>query len=278
MNFDIWISVFRLQPDPLLSTALAMLAAFLMGFARSGIGAGGFVVSPLMVLALGPQAGIAVVAAIMLPAAVTSYVQHKGQAKPELLGPLIPAAFLGTVIGGLILWLLVSDGEMALIERRLEILVAVMSLVYVALVSLRNRIAKMFSDLVSPTPKSLFIMGTGLGVSQTVANSGSPLMTVYFLCYRIGKDQFVGAQSTFLLIQNALKVIPLIALGMLHLGSLASALLLLPLTFLGGWLGNQFFKVATEKHFFGLYIGLLVLGFVASALLLIGRVKVFGMI
>ncbi|MCD8537193.1 MAG: sulfite exporter TauE/SafE family protein [Burkholderiaceae bacterium] len=276
MDVHTWLDVFRLQPDPTLSVVLAVLAAFLMGFARSGIGAGGFVVSPLMVLALGPQSGIAVVAAIMLPAALTSYFQHKGDAKPELLRPLIPAAFLGTTVGGMILWLLVSDGEMALIERRLEILVAALSLVYVALVSLREQIARIFSYLVSPTPKSLFLMGTGLGISQTVANSGSPLMTIFFLCYRIGKDQFVGAQSTFLLIQNALKIIPLIALGMLHLGSLAAAVLLVPLTFLGGWLGQRFFKVASEKQFFGLYIVLLVLGFVASVLLLIGRAKVFG--
>ena len=276
MSFDSWLDAFRLQSDPLISTALALLAAFLMGFARSGIGAGGFVVSPLMVLALGSQAGIAVVAALMLPAAVTSYVQHKGEASPVLLKPLIPAAFLGTTVGGLILWLLVSDGEMAVIERRLEILVAAMSLVYVVLVSLRDQIARLFHDLGEPSAKSLFVMGTGLGVSQTVANSGSPLMTIFFLCYRIGKDQFVGAQATFLLIQNALKILPLIALGMLHMGSLAAALLLMPLTFFGGWLGQRFFRTATERQFFGLYIVLLVLGFIASALLLVGRANVFG--
>lgn len=277
MNPDLWLDAFRLQPDPLLCTALAIIAAFLMGFARSGIGAGGFVVSPLMVLALGSQVGIAVVAALMLPAALTSYLQHKGEAKPELLRPLIPAAFVGTTIGGIILWWLVSDGEMRVIERRLEIVVAALSLVYVALVSFRGQIANMFSNLGAPMRRSLFVMGTGLGISQTVANSGSPLMTIYFLCYRIGKEQFVGAQTTFLLIQNALKIIPLIALGMLHMGSLAAAVLLVPLTFLGGWLGRQFFNVATEKQFFGLYLVLLVIGFIASALLLIGRATVFGM-
>jgi uncharacterized protein len=277
MSLDVWLDAFRMQPDPLLCTMLAILAAFLMGLARSGIGAGGFVVSPLMVLALGPQTGIAVVAALMLPAAVTSYVQHRGEAKPEVLKPLIPAAFVGTTIGGMILWVLISEGEMAVIERRLEVLVAVMSLVYVALVSLRQKVVKFFDGLGEPSAKSLFVMGTGLGISQTVANSGSPLMTIFFLCYRIGKEQFVGAQSTFLLIQNALKLLPLIALGMLHLGSLLSALLLMPLTFFGSWLGHRFFRVAAEKQFFALYILLLLVGFVASTLLLVGRANVFGM-
>lgn len=277
MNLDLWLAAFETQPDPVLCAALAVLAAFLMGFARSGIGAGGFVVSPLMVLALGSQLGIAVVATLMLPAAFTSYAQHKHDAKPELLRPLVPAAFLGTVIGGLVLWWLVSEGEMRVIERRLELTVAGLSLVYVALVSLRDRIAGMFSNLGTPTPKSLFMMGTGLGISQTVANSGSPLMTVYFLCYRIGKEQFVGAQATFLVIQNTIKILPLIFLGILHFGNATAALLLMPLTFLGSWLGQRFYKRASEKTFFGLYIVLLVLGFIASALLIIGRAKVFGM-
>ncbi len=277
MPLDLWLDTFRLQPAPLLCAALAVFAAFLMGFARSGIGAGGFVVSPLMVLALGSQVGIAVVAALMLPAAFTSYEQHKHDAKPELLRPLIPAAFIGTVIGGIVLWLLISDGEMRVIERRLELTVAGLSLVYVVLMSLRDRIAKLFSKLGTPSPKSLFVMGTGLGVSQTVANSGSPLMTVYFLCYRIGKEQFVGAQATFLVIQNTIKILPLIFLGILHLGNATAALLLMPLTFVGSWLGQRFYKRASEKTFFTLYIALLVLGFIASALLIIGRRTVFGM-
>ncbi|MDN3988869.1 hypothetical protein [Zwartia vadi] len=43
MNINAWVSVFLVQPDPLLCSVLAISAAFLMGFARSGIGAGGFV-------------------------------------------------------------------------------------------------------------------------------------------------------------------------------------------------------------------------------------------
>ncbi len=277
MDVHIWFDAFRMQPNPVLCTAMAVVAAFLMGFARSGIGAGGFVVSPLMVLALGPQTGIAVVATLMLPAAVTSYLQHKGEANPQMVKPLIAGAVLGTTAGALVIWLMVSDGALIKIERRLELLVAGLSLVYVLLISFRSQIANLFTNLGTPTPKSLFLMGTGVGVSQTVANSGSPLMTVYFLCYRIGKERFVGAQATFLLIQNTLKVLPLIALGILHLGNATAALLLIPLTFVGSWLGERFYKLASEKTFFGLYTVLLLIGFVTSVLLIIGRTKVFGM-
>ena len=85
------------------------------------------------------------------------------------------------------------------------------------------------------------------------------------------------AQATFLVIQNTIKVLPLILLGILHLGNATAALLLMPLTFVGSWLGQRFYKRASEKTFFSLYIALLVLGFIASALLIIGRHTVFGM-
>jgi len=178
MHFDLLITAFTEQPLPALSIGMAILAAFLMGFARSGIGAGGFVVSPLMVLALGASDGLAVVAALMLPAAVMGFWQHKGDAAPNQLRPLMAASVIGTTLGALILWHLVADGDMALIHRRLEVVVAALSLIFVVLISLREKIAKLAVNLAPPSQMSLFMMGTAVGVSQTVANSGTPLITV----------------------------------------------------------------------------------------------------
>jgi uncharacterized membrane protein YfcA len=271
VGFELLITAFTEQPLPVFAIGLAVCAAFLMGFARSGIGAGGFVVSPLMVLALGASDGIAVVAILMLPAAAVGAWQHKGEASSNQLRPLIAASAIGTFMGGLILWRLVADGHIDLVHRRLEVIVAVLSLIFVVLITFREKIAKLTVKLTDPTSMSLFFMGTAVGISQTVANSGSPIMTVYFLCHRIARQQFVGAQVVFLLIQNSLKVIPLILLGILHPGNGGVAILLIPLTFVGSWLGELFFSKASDRTFFRLYVGLLTVGFAASVLLLLGR-------
>lgn len=278
MSLASWWTAFLSQPAPYLFLVIALCAAFLMGFSRSGIGAGGFVVSPLMVLALGSSVGLAVVAVLMLPAAFTGYWQHRKDAEPKLLRPLVLAAFVGTSFGGLLVWLMVSGGELALVHRRLELVVALLSLLYVALVLFRERIANLAHLAGSPTFGGLFATGTAIGISQTVANSGSPLLTVYFLCYRIGREQFVGAQVTFLLVQNLLKLLPLVLLGVLHLGNATVAIALMPVTFLGSWLGHRFYKRADEKTFFVLYAALLVIGFVASLLLIFGRSRLTSLI
>lgn len=276
MNLELILSAFATQPWPFLAVALAIVAAFLMGFARSGLGAGGFVVSPLMVLALGGGNGLAVVAVLMLPAAALGVWQHRSETNPTLSNPLMPAAIVGTAIGAAILWLLVSDGAMALVHRRLELVVAGLSLLYVALIMWRERVARMFAAKGAPTVRGLFALGTAIGISQTVANSGAPLMTVYFLCYKIVRQQFVAAQVRFLLVQNAAKIVPLVLLGILHLGNAGAAIVLLPLTFLGSWAGHIFYEKTSEKTYFICYSALLVIGFAVSVVLIIGRDRVFA--
>jgi hypothetical protein len=276
LNFELIVSAFSSQPLPILATVLAISAAFLMGFARSGLGAGGFVVSPLMVLALGGSNGLAVVAVLMLPASALGVWQHRNESNPALSKPLLPGAVVGTAIGAAILWLLVSEGAMAVVHRRLELVVAGLSLLYVALIMQREQVAKLFSTKGAPTASGLFALGSAIGISQTVANSGSPLMTVYFLCYNITRQQFVAAQNKFLLVQNFTKIIPLVLLGILHFGNASAAIVLLPLTFLGSWLGRKFYNKSSEKTYFICYSALLVIGFMASVVLMIGRARVFA--
>jgi hypothetical protein len=266
------------QPVPWLGVTMALLAAFLMGFARSGLGTGGFVVSPLMVFGLGPSDGLAVVAVLMLPAAVIGVWQHRGEAGTSLLRPLIPAAFVGTTIGALLLWMLVAEGELTLVHRRLELVVAGLSLVYAVLMALRDKIANLGGGGGPPRPLGTFLVGTALGISQTVANSGSPLMTVYFVRHGLDKARFVAAQLDFLLVQNLLKLAALLSLGILHFGNAGAALVLVPVTIVGNLFGEQFYNVATPRLFFGFYIVLLLIGFVVSMLLIIGRTRVLSLI
>lgn len=272
------LSTFYHQPLPWLAIALAIFGAFTMGFARSGIGSGGFVVSPLLVLALGGADGLAVTAVLMLPASFMGAWQHRKDSIANITKPMLPAAILGTVIGGLILWRLVTSGELSVVHYRIEILVSFMSLAYIILISFRNQIANRFKLKGTPSNTKLFGLGALVGISQTVVNSGTPLMTVFFLCYRITKEKFVGAQLMVLLAQNIFKLLPFVLLGILHFENATAAALLLPLTFLGSLLGNIFYEKASEKTFFGLYVVLLFIGFVASALLLVGRESILRLI
>lgn len=246
-----------------------------MGFSRSGLGAGGFVVSPLTVLAVGADDGLAIIAVIMIPAGAIGCWQHRKALERQWLNPLIPAAFFGTILGGLVLWMIISSGEMSIVHRRLEFVVAGLSLLYVVLVSFRDKIVKLGGGSGPPSSKGVFTFGCLLAISQTVANSGTPLLTVYFIRHGITKERFVAAQNAFLTVQNTIKVVPFLILGLLHLGNAGAALLLFPLTLVGSWCGKHFYQMASERVYFGCYIALLVIGFLSSAILIWGRTNFY---
>lgn len=263
------------QPVTWLCLPLAVLAAFLMGFTRSAFGAGGFVVSPMMVLALGGSDGLAVVAPLMLFAGSVSCAQHCKGIDRHTLTPLLISAVAGTALGGVILWQLVSSGEEAAIHRRLELVVGALSLAYVALVSLRDKIkAKQPHD---PSPFHLFLAGGGVSLSQTVANSGSPIMTIFFNYHGWARERFVASQSWFLEAQNAAKLVPFVLLGILHAGNFGTSVLLMPLAMLGNWLGKIAFQRMSERTFFRAFTAMLALGFFTSALLIYGRTKLLAL-
>ncbi len=273
--FDAALAPLIDQPIPWFCAALGVFAAFLMGFTRSGFGAGGFVVSPLMVLAIGPKDGLAVLATLMVVASVISCWQHRSEVQWPLLRPLLASAVIGTAIGGLILWALVSSGEEAAILHRMELVVGALTFFYTILISLRGKIAQGGPQR-DPKAWEVFAAGSAVGVSQVLANSGSPMLTVFFVRFHMGKDRFVAAQAFFLGAQNLAKLVPFILLGILHMGNLGTALLLLPLLFLGGWAGARMYHACSEAFLFRVYIACLVLGCVTSGLLIWGRDQFYG--
>ena len=265
------------QPASWFCLPLTCLAAFLLGFSRSAFGAGGFVVSPMIVLGLGGSNGLAVLAPIMIFSGMQSSWQHRKEIVWPILNPLLTSAVFGTALGGLILWGIMLSGDLVSADYRMEIVVGGLTLLYVVLISLRNKIAQGGPER-DPRWWECFGAGTAVGISQVVANSGSPMLTVFFLRFHIPKERFVAAQALYLLVQNSFKLIPFILLGILHLGNFGISVILLPLVFVGGSVGAKAFARFSEKLFFRLYIAELAMGFIASVVLIVGRTKFLGLL
>jgi uncharacterized membrane protein YfcA len=264
------------QPFPWFCCALAVFSSSFMGFTRSALGAGGFVISPLIVLAIGGKDGLAVLATLMLVASGISCWQHRREVVRELLNPLLAAAVVGTGLGAVALWALVHSGEEADVRHNLEYVVGGLTLFYTVLIALRGRIARGGPDRL-PRGWETFMAGTLVGVSQVVANSGSPMLTVFFVRFHQHKERFVAAQAFFLGAQNLLKLLPLVLLGLLHFGNLGTAVLLLPVLILGGWVGARAYHRLSENALFGVYIFALVVGCAASFILIYGRAEFYGL-
>lgn len=265
------------QPAVWFCVPVTCFSVFFLGFARSALGAGGFAASPLIVLGLGGSNGLAVLAPIMIFSGLQSSWQHRKEIEWPILNPLLYSAIFGTALGGLILWGIMHVGDLKSIDYRMEIVVGGLTLLYVILIVFRQTIAK-GGPKRNPNWWENFAIGSTVGVSQVVANSGSPILTVFFLRFHIPKERFVAAQVLYLLAQNCAKLIPFILLGILHFDNFGTSIILLPLVFLGGWLGAIAFKHFSERTFFSFYIVALILGFIASTILIIGRSKFIALL
>ena len=268
--FEAAIAPLLHEPVPWFCCALAVLSAFLLGLMRSALGAGGFFISPLVALAIGGKDALAVLAVLMLVASAVSCWQHRKEVVREILNPLLVAAFVGTGLGALALWALVHSGADAVVKNNLEYVVAGLTLFYTFLISIRSKIAKSGPRRM-PHAWETFCAGTLVGTSQVVANSGSPVLTVFFVRFHQHKDRFVAAQAFFLGVQNLIKILPLVLLGVLHVGNFGTAALLLPVLLLGGWCGAWVYRTFSEKALFTVYIVTLVVGCLASFVLIWGR-------
>lgn len=254
---------------PPLAVFIAVAASFLMGFSRSGIGAGGFLVSPLMVLGLGTANGVGLVAMQMLIAGSVSAWQHRADVDRQLFPPLFSGAAVGVGVGGLVLFLILHSGSYDEVHRLLEKIVGALAILYVLLLACRDSIVG-HRALRLPGRIETTVVAATVSLSQTVANSGTPLMTLFFLRCGMKKAEFVADQSIYLLVQNILKLVPLALLGLIHFGNVLLFIYSVPLVLFGSWLGKLAFVKFPERVFFRLYIVLLLVGMAASIALLFG--------
>ncbi len=268
--FDAAVQPLLQHPAPWFCCVLALFSSFFLGFTRSSFGGGGFVISPLIVLAIGAKDGLAVLATLMVVGSALSCWQHRREVVWQLLNPLLFAAIVGTGLGGLALWALVHSGEETEVEQNLEYVVGGLTLFYTLLIMARGRIAKGGPRRL-PHWWETFCAGTLVGICQVVANSGSPMLTVFFVRFHQHKERFVAAQAFFLGLQNIVKILPLVLLGILHFGNFSTALILFPVLILGGWAGAFTYRKSSEATLFTIYIVALVVGCLTSFILIWGR-------
>ena len=266
---DSAINVLTNQPIQWFCLPLALVSALLMGFTRSCYAAGGFVVSPLMVLALGPKDGLAVVAPLMLFSGAFSCYQHRSGIKSQFIKSLVGSAIIGTIIGGFILYLIISNGSEKVVHKRIDIIVGIMSCIYVVLIIAKDHIKSIHLKILRKW--KVCLAGIWVAISQTVTNSGSPVITVLFAFHHIKKEDFVGVQAWYLEIQNLLKFIPFVILGILHFGNFSTSIILLPLVILGNYIGMKAYQKMSDRIFFISFTILLIIGLIVSVILIIGR-------
>jgi uncharacterized protein len=98
--------------------------------------------------------------------------------------------------------------------------------------------------------------GVLAGFTTMVANSGGPVMSMYFLAARFSINRFLGTAAWFFLAVNLAKTPFSVSLGLINLESLRLDLLLAPVVVVGALIGRRLARRINQRLFDRLVISL----------------------
>ncbi len=238
--------------------ALALLAAFIVGFSKTGIGG----LSMLAVALFNVfYPSTKVVSGLVLPllivgdlVAVKSY--HRHIRWPHLV-KLFPWTVAGVVLG----WFALGRIN----DRQASVLVGaiIVSMVAMQLWRRRGRVGEVAEQGAWLAP----LMGVLAGFTTLVANAAGPLMAMYLIAMRLPKMEFVGTAAVFFMILNWFKVPFMVQLGLITEDTVIFDLKLVPAVLAGAWIGRWILPKVNQGLFETLALAL---SFLAGLRMIVG--------
>jgi len=235
--------------DPLFYLA-AIPAILLIGISKSGFGSGfGSLAVPLIALTVTVPEAAAVLMPLLFVLDLLALRAYRQAYDSALLRLLLPWSMVGVLIGFLLFKYLNA--------HTVEGVVGIFALVFVA-----QRI------LFPPSPQGVILprwMGATLtamsGFTSFIAHAGSPPLNAYVLPMRLAPITYAATMAVLFFWVNLAKWVPYAYLGLLDTRGMLTALVLMPVTPIGVWLGVRAAKRMSPQLFYRfVHVGMFLTG------------------
>lgn len=235
-----------------------MFAVLFIGVSKAGFGGGlGMLTTPLCVVAFGPKNAIGILLPLLCAGDFFSLAHYWKRWDARNLAWLLPGAVAGIFLGTR--WI----GRFS--PRELNQVIGVIAIAFVTFQCFKDLIFKA-GEAARPNHWVGVPCGLLAGVTSTFAHGAGPVVAMFLIPQRLGKELFVGTSVLVFTWINWVKVPFFVKAGLIHSETLWTSLLFLPLVpvgvALGVWLNRRF----SEKAF---------LRFVYAATLLAGIQLIF---
>ncbi len=219
--------------------AVCALALFLSGISKSGllpsIGAASV---PLLTFVMPARDAAGMVLPVLLVMDAVALISLRREVHWPNLKVLLPGALAGIGLG----WLtsaMVSDAAVALA-------IGLISLIFVldAWLPIRQKLQTGVSR-----PAGIF-WGTMAGLTSFISHTGGPPFQIYLVPQRLSPAMFAGTAAWFFAIVNAVKLVPYYFLGQLSPGNLQLSVMMLPVAFVGIFIGLRLVRIIQVELFY----------------------------
>ncbi len=231
---------------------LASVGVVLSGISKSGLAGGaGVIAVPLLSLVLPLPLATALLLPLLIAMDAQTLRYYWRQISWAEARWLLPAAALGVALGTALLG--------SLSATHLQLMLGVLCVLFALWQNLLPYLTRW--------RRAALLWGTLSGVSSTLLHAGGPPLNAYLLGRNLAKAHWLATAAVVFALMNWLKVPAYLTLGSWSAGVLLCALALLPLAWLGVWLGKRLQGRINQQQFIRLCRGLLLL----SGLLLLGK-------
>ncbi|MCV3271310.1 sulfite exporter TauE/SafE family protein [Roseobacter sinensis] len=228
---------------------VAGAAVLITGLSKSGFGGGLGVMSvPLMSLYIPPQLAVAILMPVLLAMDVIVVWKYRMLWNGRVVGMLLPGAAVGLIAGGITFQWMSADV--------IRFAIGVLAVLFVAQFAVSRWRAR---PVTRSRPGTVFALGALSGFASFVAHAGGPPVKGILLRQDMEKSVFVGTNTMFFFVMNAVKTVAYGLMGQFTSDTLAVSLTLAPMLFLGIGLGLCLHHAIAPAVFTRLVYGFLLL-------------------
>ena len=240
--------------------AVALSAIFLIGMTKSGFGSGvGIMVVPMMALSMphimperGDRGTLGLLLPLLLAGDLLAVYQYRKLFSREVIKRMMPGTILGVALGGsLLAWFHNRPPALAALLIRLEIGAEAVVLVGLHWWRVLRKIDRPYK---AAAWKDTTVSGFA-AASSTLAHAAGPIVALYLLPQKLGRDVFVGTSAIYFFIVNTAKM-PVYAYGGLFRdASPIYGLRFLPVVIVGAIFGWWIKTRINERMFIAIIYG-----------------------
>ena len=229
---------------------IALLGAFIIGMGKAGLKGLDMLSVTLMAMVFGGKGSTGVVLPLLCVADIAAVIYYKRHVKWQYFFRLIPWMLVGILVG---VW--VGNLLDEVLFRKIMAAIILVTIVMVLLIEFRLQQAIPDNRLLAAS--------TGLlaGFTTMIGNLAGAFANVYFLAMRAPKNDFIGTTAWIFLCINLFKFpFQVWVWKNIHLNTLSTDLLLLPILAAGFAVGIKLIGMLDERLFRKVVIVLTVIG------------------
>lgn len=224
----------------------AVIAAFLVGFSKTGLTGLGILIVPLMAAVFPGKESTGALLPMLILGDIFAVAWYRQHAKWEIVIKLLPWIVPGLLLG---VWALkVMD------DRWFYPVLGVMVLALIGVQIARDRGGVWLEEHLPHKWWFAAAVGIMAGFATMVGNVAGAIMGIYLIAMGCDKKTFMGTGAWYYLIVNSAKVPFSAGLGLITAESLMFNLAVAPLVIIGAFVGLATFQKIPQKFFNGAII------------------------